>query len=133
MFLESGFFLTVKERPMSATLSAKSVRERITHFMHLEASGGIVLMFVALIALVANNSLLASGYQGFLNTPVAIQFGDFKIAKPALLWINDGLMAIFFFLVGLEIKREVLAGELSSLDKTLSPCLPQSEALLFQR
>jgi NhaA family Na+:H+ antiporter len=106
---------------MPATLSAKTVRERITHFMHLEASGGIVLMFVALIALFANNSLLASGYQGFLNTPVAIQFGDFKIAKPALLWINDGLMAIFFFLVGLEIKREVLAGELSSLDKIALP------------
>jgi Na+/H+ antiporter NhaA len=64
---------------MPASLSAKSVRERITHFIHLEASAGIVLMFVALTALVANNSLLASGYQGFLNTPVAVQFGDLKL------------------------------------------------------
>lgn len=106
---------------MPNTLSSKTVRERITHFMHLEASGGIILMFVAVLALVANNSLLATGYQGLLNTPVAVQFGDFKIAKPALLWINDGLMAIFFFLVGLEIKREVLEGELSSLDKIALP------------
>jgi NhaA family Na+:H+ antiporter len=106
---------------MPSSLSAKTVRERIVHFMHLEASGGIVLMFVALLALVANNSFMASGYQGILNTPVAVQFGDFKIAKPALLWINDGLMAIFFFLVGLEIKREVLRGELSSLDKIALP------------
>ncbi|MEP3653618.1 MAG: Na+/H+ antiporter NhaA [Litorimonas sp.] len=106
---------------MPNTLSSKSVRQRITHFMHLEASGGIVLMFVALFALLANNSFMASGYEGILNTPVAVQFGEFKIAKPFLLWINDGLMAIFFFLVGLEIKREVLKGELSSLDKISLP------------
>lgn len=106
---------------MPSTLSSKSVRERIVHFMHLEASGGLVLMFVALLALLANNSFMASGYQGILDTPVAVQLGDFKIAKPALLWINDGLMAIFFFLVGLEIKREVLKGELSSLSKISLP------------
>ncbi len=106
---------------MPSTLSSKSVRERIVHFMHLEASGGLVLMFVALLALLANNSFMASGYQGILDTPVVVQLGDFKIAKPALLWINDGLMAIFFFLVGLEIKREVLKGELSSLSKISLP------------
>jgi len=53
---------------MPHTLSSKSVRQRITHFIHLEASGGIVLMFVALLALLANNSFLASGYEGVLNT-----------------------------------------------------------------
>ena len=100
---------------------ARTIRERVMDFIHLEASGGLVLMFTALLALVANNSLLASGYTGILNTPVAVQFGAFEIAKPFLLWINDGLMAIFFFLVGLEIKREVLDGELSSMDKASLP------------
>ncbi|MEL6687661.1 MAG: Na+/H+ antiporter NhaA [Pseudomonadota bacterium] len=99
----------------------RTIRERVTEFMHLEASGGLVLMFTAILALIANNSLLASGYTGILNTPVAVQFGGFEIAKPFLLWINDGLMAIFFFLVGLEIKREVLDGELSSMDKAALP------------
>ncbi|MGB6230685.1 MAG: Na+/H+ antiporter NhaA [Litorimonas sp.] len=99
----------------------RSIRERVMDFIHLEASGGLVLMFTALLALIANNSLLASGYSGILNTPVAVQFGAFEIAKPFLLWINDGLMAIFFFLVGLEIKREVLDGELSSMDKASLP------------
>ena len=90
-------------------------------FIHLEASGGLVLMFTALLALIANNSLLASGYSGILDMTVTVQFGAFIISKPFLLWINDGLMAIFFFLVGLEIKREVLDGELSSLDKAALP------------
>ena len=99
----------------------RTIRERVLDFIHLEASGGLVLMFTALLALIANNSVLASGYTGILNTPVAVQFGAFEIAKPFLLWINDGLMAIFFFLVGLEIKREVLDGELSSIDKAALP------------
>lgn len=78
-------------------------------------------MFVAVLALIANNSPLSGFYTGFLATPVEIQFGSFEIAKPLLLWINDGLMAIFFFLVGLEIKNEVLEGELSSFDKAALP------------
>ncbi|MGJ8560069.1 MAG: Na+/H+ antiporter NhaA [Litorimonas sp.] len=97
------------------------MRKRVMDFIHLEASGGLILMFTALLALVANNSLLASGYTGILDTTVTVQFGAFIISKPFLLWINDGLMAIFFFLVGLEIKREVLDGELSSLDKAALP------------
>lgn len=94
---------------------------RIQDFLRLETSAGFVLMAVALLALIANNSPLAGLYSGFLSTPVEIQFGSFEIAKPLLLWINDGLMAIFFFLVGLEIKKEVLEGELSSFDKASLP------------
>lgn len=94
---------------------------KIQDFLKYETSAGFVLMFVALFALIANNSPLSGFYSGFLSTPVEIQFGAFEIAKPLLLWINDGLMAIFFFLVGLEIKREVIDGELSSFDKASLP------------
>lgn len=96
---------------------------RIQHFMKLEASAGLVLMGIAVLAMIAANTGLATLYNAFLSTYVKVGIGSFEIAKPALLWINDGLMAIFFFLVGLEIKREVLAGELSSLDKALLPIL----------
>jgi NhaA family Na+:H+ antiporter len=94
---------------------------KIQDFLKLETSAGFVLMFVALFALIANNSPLSGLYSGFLATPVEIQFGGFEIAKPLLLWINDGLMAIFFFLVGLEIKSEVMEGELSTFDKASLP------------
>jgi len=94
---------------------------KIQDFLKYETSAGFVLMFVAIMALIANNSPLSGFYSGFLSTPVEVQFGNFEIAKPLLLWINDGLMAIFFFLVGLEIKREVLEGELSSFDKASLP------------
>lgn len=95
----------------------------IQEFMKIEASAGLVLMGVAVLAVIAANTALAPFYDGFLGTYITVSVGSFEIAKPALLWINDGLMAIFFFLVGLEIKREVLAGELSSYDKAVLPVL----------
>lgn len=96
---------------------------RIQAFMKLEASAGLILMGVALLAMLAANSALAPFYDGFLGTNIRIGIGSFEISKAALLWINDGLMAIFFFLVGLEIKREILTGELSSFDKAILPVL----------
>lgn len=78
-------------------------------------------MFAALLALFANNTFLSPLYGALLSTPVVVQIGALEIAKPLVLWINDGLMAIFFFLVGLEIKREVMQGELSSFDKAALP------------
>lgn len=92
-------------------------------FMKKETSAGIVLMIAAIAALIASNTALSGLYTAFLNAPVAVQIGDLKIAKTAVLWINDGLMAIFFFLVGLEIKREVMEGDLSSFDKAALPAL----------
>lgn len=94
---------------------------RIQAFMKLEASAGLILMGVALLAMLAANTAVAPLYDGFLNTNIRVGIGSFEISKAALLWINDGLMAIFFFLVGLEIKREVLTGELSSFDKAVLP------------
>lgn len=96
---------------------------RIQTFLKLEASAGLILMGVALLAMTAANSALAPLYDSLLGTDIRVGVGGFEISKPALLWINDGLMAIFFFLVGLEIKREVLAGELSSFDKAVLPVL----------
>ncbi len=95
----------------------------IREFIKLEAAGGIVLIAASAAALILANSPLGSFYTAFLDIPVAIQFGAFEIAKPLLLWVNDGLMAVFFFLVGLEIKREILEGELSSPKQIALPAL----------
>lgn len=96
---------------------------KIKEFLRLEAASGILLVFAAIIAMIVVNSPASEWYNGLLDIPVAIQFGDFQIAKPLLLWINDGLMAIFFFLIGLEIKREVLAGELSEPSRVVLPVI----------
>ena len=90
-------------------------------FFHHEAAGGLVLVVAALVALLASNSPLAWLYDGFLHTPVGVRVGPLALDKSLLHWINDGLMAIFFFLVGLEIKREVLRGELSSFGQAALP------------
>jgi NhaA family Na+:H+ antiporter len=93
----------------------------LEEFIKKESSGGILLIFVTLLALFLQNSFLTDFYTNVLRTPVQITFGTFGIAKPLLLWINDGLMAVFFFLIGLEVKREVLEGELSSKEQIILP------------
>jgi len=80
-----------------------------------------MLMAMAALALILDNSSLAWLYDRLLTTPVSVQVATFVIDKPLLLWINDGLMAIFFFLIGLEIKREMVAGHLSSADQIALP------------
>ncbi len=90
-------------------------------FLKKESASGIILIFVTIIALLLENSFLSEYYANFLHTPVEIRFGDLEIAKPLLLWVNDGLMAIFFFLIGLEVKREVVVGHLSSLSQITLP------------
>jgi len=95
----------------------------LADFLKMEAAGGIVLVLAAAIALVVANSAMAPLYASFLATPARVGIGDFEIAKPLLLWINDGLMAIFFFLVGLEIKREFVKGELSTREQAILPAI----------
>ncbi len=92
-------------------------------FIHQSASGGIVLMVMTIIALLVANSPLADSYFAILETKVGFNAGFFQLEKSVIHIINDGLMAIFFFLVGLEIKREVLVGELSNLRAALLPII----------
>jgi Na+:H+ antiporter, NhaA family len=97
----------------------KSVRA----FFHLEAASGILLILAAILALIAANTSLKIYYDQLLSLDVVVAIGTFSIAKPLLLWINDGLMALFFLMVGLELKREVLVGELNQLSKIALPAI----------
>lgn len=90
------------------------MKNSIKAFWEKESTSGILLMFVTAAALLLKNSAWSDAYNVFLHIPVALQFGTLKIAKPFLLWINDGLMAVFFLLVGLEVKRELVKGSLST-------------------
>ena len=93
----------------------------IKEFIQKESSAGIILIIVTILALLLENSSLSTMYNSFLHTHVEVRFGNLQIAKPLLLWVNDGLMAIFFFLIGLEVKREVLEGHLSSMSQVALP------------
>lgn len=96
----------------------------ITTFIRRESASGLLLIIAALLAMImANTPFLSETYGLLLSTPVSIQIGEFILDKPLLLWINDGLMVIFFFLIGLEIKREFIEGELSSFDKAILPVI----------
>jgi len=105
--------------PEEIALPINAVRE----FLRLESSGGIVLISAAIAAELWANSPFGPEYFEVINTKVAVIIGEFSIDKPLLLWINDGLMAVFFFLIGLELKREILEGQLSSLKTITLPAL----------
>lgn len=93
----------------------------VNNFMKSETSSGIILIFVTIFALVLRNSFLSEYYYSFLHVPIHFSVNDLVIDKPLYLWINDGLMALFFLVVGLEIKRELLQGHLSSWSKISLP------------
>ena len=90
-------------------------------FVNLQSSTGILLLATTIIALVWANSAFAESYQALWQYEIGISSDSFELKKPLLLWVNDGLMAIFFFLIGLEIKREFLIGELNSTKKVMFP------------
>lgn len=93
----------------------------LAKFLNFESSGGILLFCAAVLAIVLENSPLRHLYEVFLHVPFAVKIGTHELSKPILLWINDGLMALFFLLVGLELKREFKDGELSSVRQLLLP------------
>ena len=98
--------------------------EALKAFLRKESAVGILLMGATVLAMLFANSPLHVVYEYFLETPLEIRLGrGIHIAKPLLLWINDGLMAIFFLLIGLEVKREVLVGQLSSFSRILLPAI----------
>jgi len=99
----------------------KQSQSFILTFLKMESAGGILLIFAAALAIVCANSFLDEYYRLLLETPVEIRIGALEIVKPLLLWINDGLMAVFFFLIGLELKRELLEGELSDRRNIILP------------
>jgi NhaA family Na+:H+ antiporter len=96
-------------------------RKGIAALLQHDAAGGVLLLLAAAVALILDNSPLDWLYDAMLGTPVVVQVGSLTIDKPLLLWINDGLMAVFFFLVGLEIKRELLEGRLSTWNQAALP------------
>lgn len=101
----------------------KNIVRSVNQFVNGQTIGGVLLALAALVALIISNSPLAPYYVSFLNTPSAVHLaGDWLVlTKPTLVWINDLWMAVFFFLVGLEIKRELLEGELASRAQALLP------------
>ncbi len=90
-------------------------------FVNLQSSSGILLFATTIIALIWANSAFSESYQSFWNYELGFVSDSFELRKPLILWVNDGLMAIFFFLIGLEIKREFLIGELNSTKKLMFP------------
>jgi NhaA family Na+:H+ antiporter len=100
-----------------------TLKQPFLRFLRIESSGGILLIIATIAALIVANSSLGSAYESFWQKDFTIGADFFHLTKPIILWINDGLMAIFFFLVGLEIKRELLAGELSSPKKAALPII----------
>ena len=107
----------------AAPASAASPFEALRAFFRMEAAGGIALVLAAVLGVIAANSSLAVDYEALLVTKAEVRIGTLGIAKPLLLWINDGLMAVFFLLVGIEIKREFRAGELASPRQAALPVI----------
>ncbi len=95
----------------------------IQSFFKLESAGGILLLFSAVVAMLLANSPLSNQYNDFLNLPVSLQIGSFSINKTLIHWINDGFMAVFFVLVGMEVKKELFEGALSTYQQAIFPAI----------
>ena len=109
----------------------KFIKEPINRFIKLETSSSIILFAASIAALILANSSVGEIFLSFWKNDISISVPGFKLSKPILKWINDGLMAIFFFLIGLEIKREILIGELSNMKKASLPILAALGGMIF--
>jgi len=109
----------------------KKIATPFEHFLHAQTTTGIVLMFMTVLALILANSPLADAYAHFFHTNINLKVGSWELSHSVHHWINDGLMAIFFFIIGLEIKREVMAGELSSFKVAILPILSAVGGMLL--
>ncbi|PAY06417.1 Na+/H+ antiporter NhaA [Bradyrhizobium sp. UFLA03-84] len=109
------------EDPPSTQLLAQRAFATLQRFLHVEAVSGCVLLMAAVAALIWANSPFAGSYHALWHQPVAIQLGSFVFSKPLHFWINDGLMTIFFLVVGMEIRREAHEGALSRFDQAILP------------
>lgn len=124
--------LRLRRRVLKPALDGAAVPiAMIRDFLRYEAAGGLVLIAAAALAILFASTPLDSTYEWFKALPIVVTVGEFGVAKPMLHWVNDGLMALFFFLVGLEIKREVLRGELSGLHKALLPALAAAGGMVL--
>ncbi|MDG6296461.1 Na+/H+ antiporter NhaA [Glaesserella parasuis] len=97
--------------------------QHIRKFLQLESASGILLLAFAMLAMLFANTPLRDLYFDFLSMPVSIQIGLFSIHKPLLMWVNDGFMAVFFVLIGLEVKREMMVGAISSYQRAIFPAI----------
>jgi Na+:H+ antiporter, NhaA family len=107
----------------AARATAKRLISPVERFLSVEASSGILLLAAALVALVWANSPWRSTYESLLHTPIGLRIGGFAFERDVHFWVNDGLMVVFFFVVGLEIKRELYVGELSEVRRAALPAL----------
>ena len=109
----------------------KKVSTPFEHFLHAQTTTGFVLMFMTIFALILANSPMTETYAHFFHTKVDLTVGSWELSHTIHHWINDGLMAIFFFIIGLEIKREVLVGELSNIKVAILPILAAIGGMVF--
>jgi NhaA family Na+:H+ antiporter len=93
----------------------------IRRFLHIEATSGVLLVAASLAALIAANSSLGESFLAFWQTPVGLRFGSLQLELSLLHWINDFLMAVFFYVIGLEVKRELVKGELRDMRRAVLP------------
>ncbi len=104
---------------------------KVAYFIQMESFAGLLLILMSILALVIANSRWYDNYQHILELPLSVGYAQFHLSKPLLLWVNDGLMAVFFLLIGLELKREILEGQLSSVSQVVLPGLAALGGVLF--